>query len=163
MANVWRRGPITQNPYVRTAFRITRVSRETARRAAVVQRIGQTKRMVETIPGAHKIAGEPVVLADVIAAEQLLLDPAQRVPEELLHHAAEKPPTDYARRLAQQAADAMRAETGTNADESAVAAAAGIALARYVVGQFLGAGDGPDLAFGALELTIEPPFGREGA
>lgn len=156
--NLWCRGSLGKNPYVRNAFRVARVPRETVQRATIVRLIGQTKRTVNTDPRAHAIAGEPVTPAEVNLAEQLLLDPAQRIAEELLVHAAERPPLEHVRRLSGEAADALRgAETGPLAVTN-FSSLLGWAhdLARQEVDQ-----DRDGMLFGALELTLVPPFGLQ--
>ncbi len=89
--NVWRRGTIRDNPYSTTAFTICRVSRETTRHRLLVKIISQTRKMVSTVPGSHTIAGRPVTVAEINAAETRLLDIRQRAVEELLHHRTETP------------------------------------------------------------------------
>jgi hypothetical protein len=86
--NPWRRGPLTVNPYYRTAFAVTRVPREVVQRKTVVGVIGQTRKVVRTDPRAHELVGGPVTEPELNAAEQILLDPHRRVIEELLTHAA---------------------------------------------------------------------------
>ena len=107
--SVWRRGPLTENPYVRTPFRVARVPREVVARRSVVQLISQTRRMVATDATAHTIRGEPVTPEKLNAAESVLLSPEQRIVEELLVHATEAPPTKRIRELGRQAAEAMAA------------------------------------------------------
>jgi len=158
--NAWRRGSLEHNPYVRTAFRVTRVTTETVRRAALIQRISQTKQIVEMRPDAHVVAGLPVSLTDVVAAEQILLNPAQRVSEELLHHGTERPPVAAAQRLARQAAAAMRADITPEPAVQNVGALA--AWAIEVSAACSRADAGPGASFGALELNVGPPFGRSG-
>ena len=108
--NVWRRSSLSKNPYRRTAFRVARVPREVVRHRTIVELIGRTKRIVHTMPQEHTIDGKPVTLMEVNAAEQILLDPKQRILEELLEHTVEKPPLKQIQKLAEQAAHAMATE-----------------------------------------------------
>lgn len=98
--NIWRRGPLNKNPYYRTAFRITRVPREITSRATVVKMIGQIRKIIGGNPSAQTVQGVSVEKTDINAAEQVLLDPKQRILEELLGHAAEELPLARIRKLA---------------------------------------------------------------
>lgn len=160
IVNIWRRGSLLENPYVRNAFRVARVPREVVRHRTIVQLIGQTERIVNTDPTAHTIRGKPVSNAQINVAAQILLDPKQRILEEMLVHATETPPLERIRRLAADAAAAMAAnDTGrlpvTNLEGLEP-------WAREMVRQFLDNIPGPDPSFGALELDLVPPFGRPG-
>ncbi len=158
--NVWRRGSLTENPYYRTAFRVGRVPRDVVRHRTVVQLLGQTRRIVAADPQAHTVHSEPVTDAMLNAAEQVLLDPKQRIVEELLEHAPEEPPLERVRQLAQQAAALLAA------DDDGPPVPGNLEVLRpwagALVEQFLEAVPGPDPSFGALELDLVPPFGRPG-
>ena len=156
--NVWRRGSLTTNPYVRTAFRVARVPRETTRHKTIVQLVGQTRRIVRVDPQAHAILGEPVTDAEINAAEQVLLDPKRRIMEELLHHAAEKPPLDRVRKQAAQAAEAMASEDSEDLPITNLSALE--SWARRIVTDLVEASPPTDPSFGALELELLPPYGR---
>ncbi len=158
--NIWRRGSLSRNPYRRTAFRVARVPREVVRHRTIVELIGRTKRIVNTKPQEHTIDGKSVTLTEVNMAEQILLDPKQRILEELLEHSLEKPPLARVRKLAQEAALAMEIETVEQLPVTNL-----IALqvwASDLVQKFLGDAPDPDPSFGALELDIIPPFGNAG-
>lgn len=156
--NIWRRGPLNRNPYYRTAFRVAGVSRETVRHRTIVQRISQTRRVVRTDPQQHTVNNEPVTDAEINAAEQILLDPKKRILEELIHHAAEKPPIDRLRRLAQEVAKLMG---GGEEGESAFTNPEWLRCwAQSLVQQFLDEAPGPDPSLGAPELEIVPPVGH---
>ena len=154
--NIWRRGPLDMNPYWRTAFRVARVPREMTRRKSIVQTIAQTRRLAKD-EGAHQICGQAVSQAEINAAEQVLLDPRQRVSEELLEHASERFSADRIAALSREVAEALAGNP---------LAPLGIvnpdwlrewskALTReYIETQAL-----PDPSFGALELDLAPPFG----
>jgi hypothetical protein len=156
--NIWRRGPLTQNPYLRTAFRVARVPREITRRRTLVRLVNQTRHVVSIDPQAHTIRGAPVTMTKLNAAEQILLDPPQRILEELLEHAAEAPPLEQVRKLAAEATRALAEDGLTSAP---VTNLRGLQLwAHSLAQQFLESVPGPDPSFGALELDIVPPFGH---
>jgi hypothetical protein len=158
--SVWRRGSLSKNPYRRTAFRVARVPREVARHRTIVELIGRTKRIVHTMPQEHVIDGKQVTLTEVNTAEQILLDPKQRILEELLEHAIEKPPLERVRKLAAEAAHAMSIEKTEQLPITNLTALQ--AWAGDLVQKFLEDAPGPDPSFGALELDIIPPFGSAG-
>jgi tetratricopeptide (TPR) repeat protein len=156
--NPWRRGPLSQNPYLRTAFRAARVPREVVKRRSVVNLILQTRQLIESDPQAHTIRGRPVSIADVNAAESVLLDPMQRAREELLEHTTERLPLERLRNLAQQAVDALGPE-----HERPLAATSLECLLPWVVQlsrSVLEGSLGADPSFGALELALVPPHGE---
>jgi hypothetical protein len=153
--NIWRRGPLSRNPYSRTAFRVTRVPRETARHKTVVQIIGQTRKVVGNSQ-EHTIAGKPVTVVELNEAQQIILDPQQRIIEELLEHPTEKLHLERVRKLAREIAESM------SGPASATSGAGARYWARNIVAQFLDAAPGPDPSFGALEMSVIPPFGRQG-
>ena len=156
--NPWRRGPLAKNPYARNAFRVARVPREIVRRRTIVQLMGQTKRVVSADPRLHTIKGEPVTEAEINAAEQILLDPKQRIVEELLVHATERPKLERVHKLAQQIAEAMKA------DENAPLQATNLKglqpWVREIVKQFLDAKPGEEPSLDTLEAKFIPPFGQ---
>jgi len=154
---IWLRGSLAANPYHRTAFRVARVPREIVRHRTVVQLIGQTRQLIQSNPGAHSIGGEPVRASDVNTAEQVLLDPAQRVIEELLEHATEKPPIERLRRLLREVVAAMAVPDGDASPAQAIPALA--ELKASCVTAFLQNVPRPDPSFGGLELATPPAFG----
>lgn len=156
--NIWRRGSLTKNPYKRTAFRVARVPRDVVRHRTIVQLIGQTKRIVSADTQAHTIGGEPVSEAELNAAEQILLDPRQRIVEELLEHATERPRLERVHRLAREAVAAMAAE---DTGRLPVTNLRGLqSWAQALVQEYMDGVLGADPSFGALELDLVPPFGR---
>ena len=158
--NIWCRGSLTRNPYVRTAFRVARIPREIVRHQTLIQSIGTTKRIVSADPQAHVIGGEPVTHAEINVAEQILVNPSRRIVEELLEHATERPPLERVRKLAREAGGMMGAH---EAGRLPVANLSGLrAWADVLVQQFLDDAPPPDPSFGALELKIVPPFGQSG-
>lgn len=158
--NIWRRGSLTENPYYRMAFRVCRVPREIVRRRKLVQLIGRTRRIVNTDAQFHTIRGEPVTLAEINAAEQILLDPRQRILEEFLVHATERPPLEGVRKLAKEIAKVMAVD---ETERLPVRDLKGLQpWSQALVLEFLDSRAGPDPSFGAFELELIPPFGRPG-
>lgn len=154
--SLWRRGPLDRNPYVRNAFRVARAPREVTRHRILVQLIDETKRVARD-PEAHRIAGQPVTETEINAAEQILLDARQRIGEELLAHAAERPPLDEVRKRAREAAKLL---AGGEPGKLVLKDLRGLeSTFTALVREFLAAGPGPDPSFGALELNLPPPFG----
>ena len=155
--NIWRRGPLNRNPYYRHAFRLARVSPSTTRRKVIIALIGQTRKVVQIDPQAHCINREPVTLTEINSAEQILLDPRQRILEELLVHEDETLSIEGVRALV------------TELDETLASSAHGTLritrldslrpLADEILCQFLENTSAGTLSFGALELRIPPPFG----
>lgn len=155
--SIWRRGSLEENPYVRTAFRVARVPREVVRHRSVAELVAQTRRLVSADPKGHLIRGEPVTEAELNAAEQVLLDPARRVQEELLHHAEERLPLKRLRDLAREL-DAALADP----DEGPLPVRSYEALRPWsasLVADWLATLPRPDPSLGALELELLPPFG----
>ncbi len=155
--NIWRRGSLSKNPYYRTAFCVARVSCETTRHRTIVQLIGQTRRIVNTNLQAHMIKAEPVSDAEINTAEQILLDPKQRIVEELLQHTTEKPPLARIHRLVKKVTESMTSE---NIEQLPVTNFGGLQTwARSLVHQFINGKSDTKSSFGAFELNVAPPFG----
>ena len=155
--NVWRRGPLTENPYERTAFGVAQIPREVVRYRTLVQMIGQTKRLTSVNAKLHVLHGRPVTEAEINAAAQVLLDPKRRILEELLCHATERPSQNRCRNLAQEASAAL---SGPSSEPLTVSNLRGLeSWVEDIVGDFFKARPSPDPSFGALELEIVPPFG----
>ena len=152
--NVWRRGPITENVYLRTAFRVCRVPREVTRRRTLVQMLNQTRNVIRADPTAHTVASQPVTQEQLNLAEKILLDPDQRIQEELLHHATRELPQERLRKLAERCARAMAERTPD--DEKAPSLRGIESWLSELIGQSC---QTLDPSFGALELTLDPPFG----
>lgn len=131
--NLWTRGTVTQNPYSRHAFKVARVSREVLKRRIMIQMIGQTRRLVASDPLSHAINGRPVTAEELNQCESVLLDPARRILEELLTHAAGPPAPPRVAELA----EACRALAAAPDGEIPPGCA----------------------SIGACELAIAPPFG----
>ncbi len=156
--NLWRNGPIYQNPYYRTAFRIGRVPREMSRHRTLVKCIGQTRKIVNNTPDRHVVNGEPVSMAELNSAEEILLDPLRRIREELLHHATEPPPIQRIKQLAEQILESL-SEVADNPleirDFSWIDEWTAHLSERSLDDQPL-----TEQAFGPDELEIAPPFGK---
>jgi len=156
--SVWRRGSLTENPYVENAFRVARVSPEVVRRHTLVQLIGQARMIVSTDARAHSIRGQAVTSEDINRAESILLAPQERILEELLVHATERLPLQRARQLMQEASAVLVREAAAPAQVRDLQV-----LRTWVadlVGQYLDGVKPSDAGFGALEMDLVPPFGR---
>jgi hypothetical protein len=157
--NPWRSGPLLSNPYGRTAFRIARVQRGVVERKRILERVRQTRQLVEADPSAHRIGGREVTKAEITAAEQTLLDPRERMLDELLEHAVERLPVDDVRKLAAEAIARI-----TQREPLRVENLSGLTpWLERIVEQFLDAERVGDPSFGALELTLDRPWGDHGA
>lgn len=155
--SVWLKGSIHNNPYYRTAFRLTRVEPEVMRHKTTVQLIGQTRKIVRSAPGHHQVAGTEVSEAELNQAEKVLLDPALRLAEELLHHpacpSAEKPLRDLAVRAEKRLAE-LAAESPTLRDYGWLAD-----FFQHGCARFLESERPLPVAAGPLELNSAPPLG----
>ena len=157
MMNIWQRGTPTTNPYCRTAFRVARVPTDVVRHRTLVQTIAQTRRIVNTDPRAHSIEGVSVSLAELNAAEKVLLDPRSRIVEELLEHATEPEPLGPVRVLAAKVAAAL--SPGSRELPAVTNLRGLLPWAQALVNQFLEENPGPDPALGDSEPTLLTPFG----
>jgi hypothetical protein len=157
--NIWRRGTLEQNPYTRNKFRVARVPREVVRHATIVTIIGQTRQIVNHDPAAHAIRGTPVTTAEILVAEQVLLDPRQRILEELLHHATERLPLERVGELRDEAAGLLSA--GDPGPSPVTRPAALRVLAAEMARLCCQSDPSPPASLGSLELEVPPPFGRE--
>ena len=152
----WQSDEASQNPYTRTAFRITRVARETTQHRRLVQQIGATRRIMRAAPDAHVVAGLPVAEAELNDAEHALLSARDRLWEELRHHAAEPPRAEMLQPVLDQVREAVRQIAEAGADE-----APRLAFLREwtesLSRQVLETPPAPWL--GRAELAPVPPFG----
>lgn len=155
--NPWRRSSLTHNPYSRTAFRVARIPREITRRRTLVQLISQTDNLIDTHPRAHTIDGTPVTRAELNAVGKILLDPRQRIVEELLEHATESLPLADVRKLSAEVTEAMQVESSAPLPLTDLRVLEG--WVRSLLQQFLVDTPPVDPSFGALELELIPPFG----
>ncbi len=157
LVNPWRRGPVTVNPYRQNAFRIARVTREMVQQRTLVQRVTETRNIIRTDAMAHTVGGEPVTHEQLNTAERTLLTPEERILEELLQHRAERPPVSHIRKLLTQL---------TESSDDQASSSDGVRnhrlfelLMNHLVLRFLDTVESPDPSFGAMELSIDPPFG----
>lgn len=156
--SIWRREPLTENPYLRTAFRIAKAPREAIRRLTLARLIQQAKQVAVNTPEARSIMGRPVTPEDVNAAEGILLKPEQRILEELLVHSTEGQSQKRLRKLAQQTTAAIRGpmEDPTPPDHQGLRL-----LMRDLVAQQVAHAAQVDPFFGVAELDLIPPFGAK--
>lgn len=156
--SVWRRGSLTENPYVRNAFRVARLEREVVRRLSVAQRIGEARDVVEREAQAHAIAGKPVTQEEINKAESILHSPERRILEELLVHATEAPPVKHIHRLAGNcAAEMTPGQTRQHATDLSFL----LVVVPEFMKRYLGGVKPAEPGFGALELDLAPPFGQQ--
>jgi len=158
--NVWRRGPLSRNPYYHTAFRLARVPRETTDRTLIVELVSQTRQLAEAVPDAHSIRGKPVADSEINRAELVLLDPRQRILEELLEHPESLPAASPWEALGREALEMMEAGGSTPLKLTNPKP-----FARWIsqcYGRSLCAPADAGLLFGAAELELPPPWGRPG-
>lgn len=155
--NVWRQGPITENPYRRTAFRVAMMPREVTERASIVDYISEAREIVNVAPESHKILGRQVTPEDLNDAETVLLKPEARICHELLAHATERASFDRLRKLESEAGDLM-AEYAKAESSSKMAAFSPILL--EFIRLYVKTACPSEPWFGALELELVPPFGE---
>ena len=156
--SVWRRGPVTKNPYLRTAFRVLKASREVTGTTTLVRLISQAENIAATNPRARSIRGEPVTLEEISSAQTTILDPEKRILEELLVHATERPSTKRLKQLARMAAEAMAED-----EEAPPRITNWKALRPWLddlMRQCLADATPAEPIFGAMELAPVPPLGR---
>jgi len=155
---IWRQGSITDNPYQRTAFRVTRLPREATRRRTIAHLVAQTKRMVEADPRSHIVDGKPVTLAEINQAEAVVLDVRERIVEEMVAHGREIPPIHRLEELARKTLDMIRSEGSAGAKGLVNRKALGVVF-QELIQLYLNDVQAPESCFGALELKLHPPFG----
>ena len=155
--NIWMRGPVTQNPYVRTAFRVAMLPREVVRRPSLVKRIAASRNLVAAAPGTNSIRGVPVTLEEMSAAETTLLKPEDRILEELLVHETESRDLRKVRALLAEVREAM------SVPDDAPVSVRPDALRPFVRELEKQAFDqlpAVESGLGSLETGITPPFGE---
>jgi hypothetical protein len=157
--NIWLKGSVRTNPYYRTAFRIAKVDREVVRHKTLVQLIGQTRRVIRTVHDYHRISGVAVTDAELNAAEKILLDPKQRLAEELLHHAAHPPMDRQLREMAEKVV-AVLTKIAEQSPEPVDVSWLNELIAYYRE-RFVNEQRPIEQTTGLLELEIVPPLGPE--
>jgi hypothetical protein len=156
--NIWRRGPLTENPYVRPAFRVVKAPREAMRRPTLARLIQQAKQVASSTPSARSIKGRPVTPEEVNAAEAILLKPELRILEELLMHSTEVPSVKRLRELSRKATEAIRGSAAQS--PSPDTQALGHLMKDFMI-HHIDHTTPADPLFGAAELNPPPPFGSQ--
>jgi len=155
---IWNIESITINPYHKTAFKIARVSREIENHRAMVQLIGQTKRIIKHDPKSHQVNNQPVNESQINKAESILLNPKKRIIEELLFHATESQPINH---VTKSYSD-IKKLLNINKDSNFLLQNTQFlkSFGKYFATRFVEEKQLPHLSFGALEMRIVPPFGN---
>ena len=156
--SLWRRGSLTTNPYLRTAFRVIKAPREATRTVTLAQLAGQAKHIAASNPQARSILGEPVTLEEINKAESIILDPQRRILEELLVHTTERIPMKRMRQLAQAAAKAMAVDGDSMPPPSNMAGL--VSWMDDLVREYQAKLEPSSPLLGAAEMTLVPPFGK---
>ena len=152
--SLWRRGPITRNPYHFNAFRVTGVPVDLTERSWVTELISQKRQFMTAAPGSHVIEDAAVSESDVNQAELVLSDPRRRLLEELLTHSPPMTTMQPLRSLDGLLAKAIREPI----DESGATNPNILVLGRIVCSMWLH--ENPlDTAFGSAETCPICPWG----
>lgn len=99
MKNIWKKGPLTTNPYYETAFQALGITRDVTARSEIAQKIEERRQAVAHVPGYYRLGKRALTQADVAKASQILLNPTERILEELLEHQPETPQTEALERF----------------------------------------------------------------
>ena len=99
MTNIWKKGPLTTNPYYETAFQAVGITREVTRQAEIRQRVEERRQAVRNVPGFFTMGDRPLAETDLTNAGQILADPTRRILEELLEHHPEHFPVEELERI----------------------------------------------------------------
>lgn len=99
MTNIWKKGPLTINPYYETAFQALGITRDVTSRAEIGQKIEERRQAVVMMPGFYKLGKRALTEPDVTNAGQIMSDPTRRILEELLEHKPERLQVDEIERL----------------------------------------------------------------
>ncbi|MGB3975441.1 MAG: hypothetical protein WBM02_10395 [bacterium] len=157
MMDIWNRGPLTENPYYRTAFRVARVPPEETRHRVMVSLINQTRKVVRENPCGHMIGMDPVTEPEINAAEKILVDPKQRILEEMLVHKTERLRLDQLKKLLKDIDEIVSNECR---QPSRLSNVDGLQfILNDLIKLYLSVSPVPDPSFGALEMDLIPPFG----
>ncbi|MFO1432354.1 MAG: hypothetical protein U1F76_19790 [Candidatus Competibacteraceae bacterium] len=97
--NIWKKGPLTTNPYYETAFQALGITRDVTARAEIDQKVGERRQAVTHVPGYYRLGKRALTPADVTTARQILFDPTRRMLEELLEHQPESLPVEALERF----------------------------------------------------------------
>ncbi len=99
MTNIWKKGPLTTNPYYETAFQTLGITRDVTSRAEIRQRVEERRQAVRAVPGFYTLGERALAETDVTRASQILSEPTRRILEELLEHKPERLQVDEIERL----------------------------------------------------------------
>jgi hypothetical protein len=99
VANIWRKGSLTTNPYHETAFQVLGITRDVISLAEIAQRVEERRQAVESMPSFYTLGERDLAPTDISSARQILFDPTRRILEELLEHKAECLQVDEIERL----------------------------------------------------------------
>ncbi len=152
--SIWRRGPVTRNPYHFNAFRIAGVPVDLTERSWVTELISQKRQFMAASPGSHVIEDTTVSESDVNQAELVLSDPRRRFLEELLTHSQPRTALQPLQSLDAMLAEAVREP----ADKSDAPSPNILVLGRIVCSIWLHQHP-PDTAFGSAETCPICPWG----
>ncbi len=158
--NVWMKKAITDNPYYRTAFRLTKVSRELVQHKTVVKQISRTKTIIDVNPQAHVINGQEASHAEINAAEEIIMNPEKRMYEELLEHASEKLNMKAIKNLIEEINILLEPDA---LDELQISSLNFLkAWAQHLMLEYVENTQEETASFGYLEMKVIPPFGLTG-
>jgi len=99
MKNIWIKGPLTVNPYYETAFKILGISPDMTSPVQISQKIEERRQAVRNKPGFYKLGKRDLTLSDINSASQTLLNPTERILEEILEHKPEQLEIEEIKRL----------------------------------------------------------------
>jgi hypothetical protein len=99
MTNIWRKGPLTTNPYYETAFQALGIARDVTSRATIGQKVEERRQAVAMMPGFYTLGERPLTEPDIADAAQIMSDPTRRILEELLEHKPESLQVDEIERI----------------------------------------------------------------
>jgi hypothetical protein len=99
MTNIWKKGPITLNPYYETAFQSLGITRDVVSRREIGQKIEERRQAVRNVPDFYMLGERVLTETDITNAGQILSKPTRRILEELLEHKPERLQVDEIERL----------------------------------------------------------------
>jgi len=99
MTNIWKKGPLTTNPYYETAFKALGITRDVTSLAEIGQKVEERRQAVGSVPGFYTLGERELTQEDITNARQILFNPTRRILEELLEHKPERLQVDEIERL----------------------------------------------------------------
>jgi hypothetical protein len=99
MTNIWRRGPLTTNPYYETAFQALGILCDVTSLLEIGQKVEQRRQVVQNMPGYYSFGERSLTGPDITRAHQVMSDPTRRILEELLEHRPEQLEVEEIERL----------------------------------------------------------------